>query len=170
MRFSRITEYQHLNSTYTQGLVNNLGILPFGTGIGGSSNVTNTLTSLKTSAEYVWDRTFSGTVGYFNVYGSADNLLYGNAFTNPVPGGSAFGSPNGKGLTFDFAYMPFSNGGPSIYPWANAKLGISYTHYLQLYGGTTNFDGLGLNFNGSEWRTHNATDNNTLFLYSWIAF
>jgi hypothetical protein len=170
VRLSQITEYQHLNSTYAQGVINGLGILPFGTGIGGSSNVTNKLTSLKASAEYVWDRTFSGTLGYFNVYGSADNTLYGNAFFNPIPGGSAFGRPNGKGLIFDFAYMPFSKGSPDPYPWANAKFGVQYTHYLQLYGGTTNFDGLGPYFNGSVWRTHNANDNNTLFLYSWVAF
>jgi hypothetical protein len=170
LRVSRITEQQHLNSTFAQGIVNGLGVLPFGTGNGSSSNITNTLTSFKASAEYVWDHTISGTIGYFNVWGTADDLLYGNAFTNPVPGGSAFSSPDGRGLTFDLAYMPFSKGGPSLWPWANAKIGVSYTHYLKLFGGTTNFDGLGYYFNGDVWRTHNATDNNTLLLYSWIAF
>ena len=168
LRFSRITERQQLNSTFAQGVVNGLGVLPFGTGNGGSTNLTNTLTSLKASASYVWDHTISGTVGFFNVYGTADNLLYGNALTSP--GLAAFGQPDGKGLTFDLSYTPFSKGGPSYYPWANAKLGLSYTHYLELFGGTTNFDGLGPYFNGSTWRTHNATDNNTLLLYSWVAF
>ena len=168
LRFSRISEQQQLNSTYAQGGVNGLGVLPFGTGNAGSSNLTNTLTSFRASAEYVWDRTIAGTFGYFNVYGTADNLLYGNALTNP--GAAAFGQPDGKGLIFDLAYMPFMKGGPDAYPWLNAKFGLSYTHYLSLYGGTTNFDGSGLYFNGSRWRTHNASDNNTLFLYSWIAF
>jgi hypothetical protein len=162
LRFSRITEQQQLNSTFAQGVVNGLGILPFGTGNGGSSNITNTLTSLKTSASYVWDHTISGTVGYFNVYGSADNLLYGGASANNLP--------NGKGLTFELAYTPFSKGGPSIYPWANAKFGVLYTHYLQINGGNLNFDGQAPYFNGSTWRAHNAADNDTLFLYSWIAF
>jgi hypothetical protein len=169
LRFSRISEQQQLTSTYLQGVVNGLGILPFATGNGPSTNISNRLTSLKASASYTWDRTISGTVGYFNVWGTQDDLLYGNALTNPV-GPSAFGSPDGKGLTFELAYMPFSKGGPSFYPWANAKFGVSYTHYLKLYGGTTNFDGLGPYFNGSVWRTHNASDNDTLFLYSWIAF
>jgi len=129
----------------------------------------NYLTSFKASAGYVWDRTISGTITYFSVNGSADNTLYGNAILNPV-GPSAVGLPNGNGLIFDASYMPFSKGGPEFYPWANAKIGLSYTHYLSLYGGTTNFDGLGTYFNGSSWRSHTATDNNTLFLYTWIAF
>ena len=87
-----------------------------------------------------------------------------------LSGPSAYGSPDGKGLIFDIAYLPFSKGSPGLYPWANAKIGLSYTHYLQLYGGTTNFDGLGPYYNGSSWRSHTATDNDTLFLYSWIAF
>jgi hypothetical protein len=161
LRFSRITETQQLNSSYLQGVVNGLGVLPFGTG-NGSSNVTNTLTSLKASASYVWDHRISASAGFFNVYGTADNMLYGGA--------SATSMPDGKGLTFDLAYMPFSNGGPKIYPWVNAKFGVTYTHYLKLYGGTSNFDGLGPYFNGSEWRSHNASDNDTVLLYSWIAF
>ncbi len=170
LRFSSITEHQWLNSTYAQGIINGLGILPFGTGNGGSSNPRNTLSSLKASASYVYDQTYSGTVGFFNVWGTNDNLLYGNALTNPVPNGSAWGSPNGKGLTFELAYMPFSKGGPSFYPWTNAKFGLMYTHYLQMNGGQWNFDGRGPYFNGSNWRIHNASDNNTLFLYSWIVF
>ncbi len=168
LRFSRISEEQQLDTTYAQGVLNGLG-LPYPTGNGGSSNRRNFLTSLKTSASYVYDHTYSGTIGFFNVWGSRDDILYGNAFTNPV-GPSAYGAPNGKGLTFEFAYMPFSKGGPSFYPWTNAKIGVLYTHYLQMYGGTWNFDGLGPYFNGSTWRYHNASDNNTLFLYSWVAF
>jgi hypothetical protein len=66
--------------------------------------------------------------------------------------------------------MPFNKGGPAEYPWANMKVGVQYTTYLKMYGGTWNFDGLGPYFNGSNWRYHNASDNNTLFLYNWIAF
>ena len=73
-------------------------------------------------------------------------------------------------MIFDFAYMPFSKGGPEVWPWANAKIGISYTHYLSMNGGTSNFDANGIYYNGSSWRTHSATDNNTLFFYTWIAF
>lgn len=176
LKATRISEMQNLQATYAQGVaaqaINNLGIVnvfgvPPVTG-NASSNPINYLTSFKATAGYVWDRRISGTVGYFHLTGSPDYTLYGNALLNP--GLSAVGLPNGSALTFDAAYMPFSKGGPRFWPWANAKIGISYTHYLSLYGGVTNFDGQGTYFNGSSWRSHTATDNNTLFLYSWIAF
>jgi len=170
LRFSRISEQQDLSATFAQGVVNGLGVFPYGTGNGGSSNPNNTLTSLKVSGSYVWDHTLSGSVGFFNIHGTRDDVLYGNAVTNPVLGGSGFGSPDGKGLTFDFAYMPFSKGGPGFWPWANARIGLTYTHYLKLYGASSNFDLQAPYFNGSVYRAHNATDNNTLLLYSWVAF
>ena len=137
-RYERIIEIsQQLNSTFLQG---------------GSSGIYNTLNSFKASAEYVYDHTYSFTAGYFSVYGSSDFGLYSlNSYRN---------SPNGKGLVFDLAYLPFSKGGPAFYPWLNARLGVSYTSYLKLFGGENNFDGL----------QHNASDNNTLLLYAWIAF
>ena len=177
LKVTRISEFQNLQATYAQGIaaqfinangiVNIFGMPPV-TG-NASSNPTNTLTSFRASAAYVWDHTLSGTVGYFSVRGSPDVTLYGNALLNLTPGGSATGYPDTKGLIFDFAYLPFSKGSPG-YPWANAKLGLSYTHYLTVFGGTTNYDGQGVYYNGSSWRTKSATDNNTLFLYSWIAF
>ena len=86
------------------------------------------------------------------MYGSADAGLYG--------ANSLGSSPNGQGLIFDAAYLPFSNGGPSVWPWLNARIGVSYTHYLKLFGGINNFDGA----------FHNASQNNTIFAYTWIAF
>jgi hypothetical protein len=43
---------------------------------------------------------------------------------------------------------------------ANLKLGIQYTIYTVYNGGGRNYDGFG----------RNASDNNTLFLYAWLAF
>jgi hypothetical protein len=65
-----------------------------------------------------------------------------------------------KGLIFDLAYLPFSKGGPAVWPWLNARIGISYTHYLEINGGVNNFDGA----------FHNASQNNTIFAYTWIVF
>jgi hypothetical protein len=86
------------------------------------------------------------------VYGSSDTGLFGAT--------SRANSPNGQGLIFDAAYLPFSKGGPALWPWLNARIGVSYTHYLKLFGGTNNFDGA----------FHNASQNNTVFAYTWIAF
>ena len=53
-------------------------------------------------------------------------------------------SPDGDGLIFDLAYLPFSHGSPSPYSTYNARIGVQYTQYLKLFGGTNNFDGSGL--------------------------
>jgi hypothetical protein len=42
----------------------------------------------------------------------------------------------------------------------HARIGLSYTHCLKLFGGVNNFDGA----------FHNASQNNTLFAYVWTAF
>jgi hypothetical protein len=119
---------------------------------GNSSNLHNTLESFKTSMSYIYDHTYSLTAGYFSVFGSSDGGLFG--------ANSLAHSPNGEGLIFDAAYLPFSKGGPPIWPWLNARIGVSYTHYLKLFGGVNNFDGA----------FHNASDNNTVFLYTWTMF
>ena len=178
LKVTRISENQNLQATYAQGIaaqfinangiVNLYGVPPI-TG-NASSNPTNALTSFKATASYVWDRTISATLSYLSLHGSPDVTLYGNALLNPTSGGSATSYPNTKSLTFDINYMPFSKGGPSFYPWTNAKFGLWYTHYLEVFGGVTNYDGIGTYYNGSSWRSRTATDNNTLFLYTWVAF
>jgi hypothetical protein len=137
VKVTHINEYQHLNATFFQG---------------NSSKLYNTLSSFRASVGYVYDHTYSLTAAYFDVYGSSDAGLYSaTSLTN---------SPNGKGLIFDAAYLPFSKGGPDVWPWLNARIGVSYTHYLELFGGGNNFDGA----------FHNASQNNTIFAYTWIAF
>ena len=137
LKISDIFEYQHLASTFGQG---------------NSTNLNNFLRSFKVAGSYVYDHTYSLTAEYFDVAGSSDAGLYS--------ANSLINSPNGRGMTIDAAYMPFSHGGPKFWPWANARIGVSYTHYLEVYGGTTNFDGAG----------HSAHGNDTTFVYSWIAF
>jgi hypothetical protein len=119
-----------------------------------TSNPSDTLNSFQATVDYVYDSTYSFTASYYNVRGSSDAFYGTNGITgNPL-------SPNSSSLTFDVAYLPFSHGGPSFFPWLNARFGLSYTKYLTLFGGTTNFDGNG----------DNASDNNTFMAYSWIMF
>jgi hypothetical protein len=137
LRASYIRERQKLNGEF---------------GAGASSNPTDELNSFKASASYIYDRTISVTGGYFNTWGTSDVLLY-SGFTT--------GSPNSSGWTGDVAYLPFSNGGPKIWPWLNARIGITYTHYNE-------FDGSGNNVDFVHGRT--AQDNDTTFVYTWVAF
>ena len=45
-------------------------------------------------------------------------------------------------------------------PWLNVKLGLQYTAYMKFNGATSNYDGMG----------RNASDNNMIYGYVWIAF
>lgn len=138
-------EWQRLDSSFAQGI---------------SANQKDWLNSFKASAALVFDHTYSLTGGYFNVRGSADSGLWGAT--------SVANSPNGQGVIFDMAYMPFSKGAPGPDKYFNVRLGVQYVKYLQLYGGTANFDGLvGTPGAGG---THNASGNDTLFIYAWAAF
>jgi hypothetical protein len=44
-------------------------------------------------------------------------------------------------------------------PFANARVGLQYTVYTKYDGASTNYDGTG----------RNASDNNTLYLFLWLA-
>ena len=157
VKLTDILEWQKLNATYA---------------LGGSSNVHNTLNSFKANASFVWDHTYSVGFGYFNISGSSDCNMYGSPAAFCMPNGlGAFpnsynASPLGDGLILDLAYIPFAHGSPQNlgYTTWNVRLGVQFTEYLHLYGGTTNFDG---SFIGG---THNAQGNNSVFAYAWFAF
>ncbi len=136
LRGNYLFERQILNSTFAQG---------------GSSNPVNYLRSLKLSGEYVYDHTYAATLTYFQLTGSADAMLLPN---------NLMGSPNSNGWIFDVAYLPFSKGGPSFWPWLNTRIGLSYTLY-------NTFDG-GAAYNPVSGRS--AKDNGVLMLYAFTAF
>ncbi len=51
-------------------------------------------------------------------------------------------------------------GGPTFWPWLNARIGLQYTFFDKFNGASTKFDGNG----------RNAHNNNTLLVYAWIMF
>jgi hypothetical protein len=115
-----------------------------------ADNLVNKQTSFKISASYIYDRSISLTGGYFDQRGTTDATFFG----------TLNGSPNTNGWIADIAYLPFSNGGPEFWPWLNARIGVSYTHYDKFDGATSNYDGNG----------RNAKDNDVTFVYTWFAF
>ena len=119
-------------------------------------NTHDHLRSLRLKTTYYYDQTYGGTLGFFRIDGSGDPNLY------PVAalGGSATGSPNSQGWIGEINYLPFNHGGPSFWPWMNLKLGLQYVYYTKFNGSSSNYDGAG----------RNASNNNTLFLYAWLAF
>lgn len=139
-RFSYIFEDEKLNASQPLGL---------------SSKRSDHLESLKLSGSYVYDSVLSFTTAYFDVRGSTDELLFADSASPNHPG-----LPNSNGWIFDAAWIPWSKGGPWFDPWFNARIGVSYTLYDKFNGASSNFNGAG----------RNASDNNTTFLYAWLAF
>ena len=141
-----IQEWQKLDATY-------FGSLAL-TGAPGANKPDQTLSSLNISASYIYDRHISFTADYFDVRGSSD-ATYWNAVL-----GNINARPDTNGISFDLAYVPYPYGGPDLWPWLNARIGILYTHFNKFEGSATNYDGT----------LRNASDNDQVFLYSWIDF
>ena len=80
------------------------------------------------------------------ISGDAVKALYMPASVD----GSMNGKPDSNGLIAQFNYEP----------WLNTKFSIQYIAYNKFNGGSTNYDGSG----------RKASDNNTLYVDSWIAF
>jgi len=120
--------------------------------LGNTSNASDALQNLKVTVDYLFDKTYGGMAQYFDISGDNDPLLYS---------GSRTGSPDSTGFVLQGNYLPFNKGGgPSFWPRSNLKLSVQYTIYNRFDGARTNYDGLG----------RKASDNNTLYFETWIAF
>jgi hypothetical protein len=150
------TQYQYLGDTNSFSVqsyfIHESGTYSASAQQGLTSNSHDHLDSFRVKGSYYYQQTYGGTIAYFNIGGSQDALLWGPD--------SATNSPNSSGFIGEVDYMPFNHGGPSFWPWLNIKFGAQYTYYTKFNGGTTDYDGAG----------HNATGNNTLYLFGWLAF
>jgi hypothetical protein len=113
---------------------------------GSAANQTNTLQTLRVDAGYVSSQRIGMTVGVSNTVGDADAVLY----APDILTGSRTGSPNSTALLSEVSWMP----------WLNTRLGIQYVWWTKFNGATDNYDGSG----------RAAKDNNTLYLFTWLAF
>lgn len=105
-----------------------------------------TLNTFRIDGTVLYHRWVGFTLAPFMITGTSNAVMYGpDAVT-----GSANGSPNSSGL---IAAIHFS-------PWLNTRLTVQYTAYSKFNGGTTNYDGSG----------RNASDNNRLYLVTWLLF
>jgi hypothetical protein len=117
--------------------------------LGGTSNRSDTLKTLKINAGYFYRSkygTFGGYAGYFSVTGDTDPVLYA---PDPVDG-SRTGSPDSKGFVFQGVWV-FKE---------KYQFSLQYTIYDKFNGSGTNYDGFG----------RDASDNNTLYLLAWLMF
>lgn len=140
-QISYVSEHEHLDSTFAQG---------------NSSFLNDDLHSLNAKATYSYKQTYYGTLAYARLQGSGDNGLYPSSGDTP----SRLNSPNSDWWTLEADYMPFNHGGPNFWSWLNLKLGLQYIWYTKFNGAASNYDGNG----------RNASDNNTLYAFVWLAF
>jgi len=123
---------------------------------GGASQVGNALNQVNVNASYFYRNTYGLTAGWQYTWGNANPLLYPAA---PVTG-SQNGKPDSNAFIIEADWIPFGKDNSWGRPFANLKIGLQYVAYTLFNGGTSNYDGFG----------RNASGNNTLFLYAWMAF
>ena len=116
---------------------------------GGAANLTNRLYDSRFNASYYYDQTYGLTIGRFSRRGTSDPTLYG----------AVTGSPDTSGTIFQVDYTPFGKPDSWERPFANVRVGLQYTIYDKYAGASSNYDGNG----------RNASDNNTLYLFVWMA-
>jgi hypothetical protein len=120
-------------------------------GAGNSAKPHDSLEDIRFDASYYWHNTIGVTVSPFDTWGSTDTLLYA--------GNSTF-RPNSTGVMLQADYTLFPNSDSPLGERFNMRVGIQYTAYTQFNGAGTNFDGAGTN----------ASDNNTLRIFTWLAY
>ena len=109
------------------------------------------LQDLRVDASYYWRDKVGLTVGAFDTWGQADQLLYA---------GNRTYRPDSSGFVLQLDGTPWGANGSPLGPRFNMRVGIQYTAYLSFDGSGTNYDGLG----------SSAADNNTLRVFTWIAY
>ena len=118
--------------------------------LGNSANLSNSLDDFRIDASYYWHNVIGGTVQLFNTSGSKDTLLYADSRTF---------SPDSSGITFQIDGTPWGVGNSPFDNRLNLRVGIQYTMYTKFGGASSNYDGTG----------RNASDNNTLRFFTWLA-
>lgn len=115
---------------------------------GGSTYHDGRLDALNLAASYWYRDTWGATLAAFADDGRRDPLLYGDA-----------GKPDTRGGMVEADWNPFGHAGSWKQPWANVRIGLQYTFYTRFAGRTHNVDGAG----------RSASDNDTTYLYVWLA-
>ncbi|MGI9212795.1 MAG: cytochrome C [Methylococcaceae bacterium] len=112
--------------------------------LGGALRRSGMLNTFRINGSYTYLQTYSASLGYFDVSGTRDSLLYADY--------AAF-RPDSQGLTAELDYVPFGKSDSLMQPWLNLRLALQYVGYAQ--------------FDGSSKK---SSDNNTFYLNSWISF
>ena len=130
---------------------NGIGAPPPGT------NLSDTNRVLRGKLTYVYQARYGGSVGVFNLSGTSNPayVTYVTGGEGPMPSagqpaGNRTGSPATRGFTLEAFWTPIQY----------LRVGAQFTGYNRFNGAAGNYDGYG----------RNASDNNSMFLYTWLAY
>ena len=120
---------------------------------------------LRAKLSYVYQARYGGSASLFDLTGSSNTANQSSGY-DPVTlaitsdpaaaapstrvNGSLMGKPATRGATLEGFWTPLQN----------LRVGLQYTAYVKYNGARSNYDGFG----------RNARDNNSLFLYAWVAY
>jgi hypothetical protein len=113
---------------------------------GAAASIDNHANAIRANVSYDYRRAYVLTLGFFDITGGADPLLY---YADPLAG-SRLSKPDSAGFILE----------ADLFAWQNAVLTLQYTLYTRFNGAALDYDGFG----------RDASDNNTLYLSLWIAF
>jgi len=113
---------------------------------GDAGNTKSSLNSFKIDGSIYFDRGLGFTLAYYSTTGSSDMTVYAPA---PVTG-SQTGKPDSNGYIMQF----------DCAPWKNIQFSLQYVLNNKFNGTKINYDGSG----------RNASDNNSIYLLTWINF
>jgi hypothetical protein len=129
------------------------------------TNATDTTHLLRGKLSYVYQATYGGSLSLFRLSGTTNTATLSSGFdpdtlsitTDPnaaAPSlrvnGNLSGNPGTRGWTTEAFWIPEEH-------W---RIGAQYTAYSRFNGLGSNYDGFG----------RNAKDNNSLFVYAWVAY
>lgn len=118
--------------------------------LGGALRSSDSLDDFRIDGSYYWHDWVGFTAQIFDTEGSRDPLLYADNRTF---------SPDSTGVRFQIDATPWGNDVSPFGPRFNMRVGLQYTLYSKFDGASRNYDGAG----------HNASDNNTLRIFTWFA-
>jgi hypothetical protein len=123
------------------------------------AHLSDTSYIFRTKVSYIYQAKYGGSLGFFNKIGTTNTLNQTSGFDSSGQitsadslrvNGNLSGNPATRGLTYEAFWMPKQN----------LRIGAQYTAYSKFNGAAYNYDGFG----------RNARDNNTLFIYAWVAY
>ncbi len=119
--------------------------------LGLAENLHGRLKDTRIDASYYWRNKFGATVQAFNTSGTSDAILYAD---------TRIDRPKSSGLNLQLDGTLFGGADAPMRQRFNVRAGVQYTMYSKFDGASHNYDGAG----------RNASDNNTLRVFTWLAF